>query len=94
MIDEILKRLIGDRDLTDDMLEDIKKLKDSWDEQRGEAESWKAKYDELRGKYIDRFFTSPEDVKRDTEEDVKGDGEIKTFEELFEDREGDYKDAD
>lgn len=93
MIDEILKRIIGDRDLTDDMLEDIKKLKDSWDEQRGAAESWKAKYDDLRGKYIDRFFTSPEEVKRDTEEDVKEDGEIKTFEELFEDREGDYKDA-
>ena len=94
MIEEILKRIIGDRDLTDDMLEDIKKLKDSWDEQRGEAETWKAKYDELRGKYIDRFFTSPEEVKHDTEEDVKEDGEVKSFDELFDDREGDYKNAD
>ena len=32
MIEEILKRIIGDRDLTDDMLEDIKKLKDCYDE--------------------------------------------------------------
>lgn len=93
MFEEILKRIIGDRDLTDDMLEDIKKLKDSWDEQHGAAESWKAKYDELRGKYIDRFFTSPEQVKEDTEDDVKDDGEVKSFDDLFDEREGDYKNA-
>lgn len=93
MIDEILKRIIGDRDLTDEMLEDVKKLKDSYDEQKGMAEYWKAKYDELRGKYIDRFFTTPE-VKEDTREDVEKDGEVLTFEELFEESEGDYKYAD
>ena len=94
MIDEILKRIIGDRDLTDEMLEDVKKLKDSYDEQKGMAEYWKAKYDELRGKYIDRFFTTPEEVKEDTREDVEKDGEVLTFEELFDEREGDYKYAD
>lgn len=93
MIEEILKRIIGDRDLTDDMLEDIKKLKDSYDEQQGMANHWKAKYDDLRGRYIERFFTSPEQIKEDTEEDVKEDGEVKSFDELFDEREGDYKNA-
>lgn len=93
MIEEILKRIIGDRDLTDDMLEDIKKLKDSYDEQQGMANHWKTKYDELRGRYIERFFTTPEQVKEDTEEDVKEDGEVKSFDELFDEREGDYKNA-
>lgn len=89
MIEEILKRIIGDRDLTDDMLEDIKKLKDSYDEQQGMANHWKTKYDDLRGRYIERFFTTPEQVK----EDVKEDGEVKSFDELFDEREGDYKNA-
>lgn len=89
MIEEILKRIIGDRDLTDDMLEDIKKLKDSYDEQQGMANHWKTKYDELRGRYIERFFSAPEQVKEDTEED----GEVKSFDELFDEREGDYKNA-
>lgn len=94
MIEEILKRIIGDRELTDDMLDDIKKLKDSYDEQQGMANQWKSKYDDLRGRYIERFFTSPEQVKEDTEEDVKEDGEVKSFDELFDEREGDYKNAD
>lgn len=94
MIEEILKRIIGDRDLTDDMLEDVKKLKDSYDEQQGMSDYWKAKYDDLRGRYIERFFTSPEQIKEDTEDDVKKDGEVKSFDELFDDREGDYKNAD
>lgn len=94
MFEEILKRIIGDRDLTDDMLEDIKKLKDSYDEQQGMANNWKSKYDDLRGRYIERFFTSPGQIKDDTEDDVKKDGELKSFDELFDDREGDYKNAD
>ena len=93
MFEEILKRIIGDRELTDDMLEDIKKLKDSYDEQQGMANQWKSKYDDLRGRYLERFFTAPEQVKEDTEEDVKEDGEVKTFDELFDEREGDYKNA-
>ena len=94
MIEEILKSIIGDRDITDDMLEDIKKLKDIYDEQQGMANQWKTKYDALRGRYIERFFTTPEQIKEDTEDDVKKDGEVKSFDELFDDREGDYKNAD
>lgn len=86
MIEEILKRIIGDRDLTDDMLDDIKRLKDSYDEQQGMANHWKSKYDDLRGRYIERFFTTPEQVIEDTEEDVKDDGGVKSFDELFDER--------
>lgn len=61
-------------------------------ESRGEREvdptDWRGKYEEIRKKYIDRFFTSPEEVKEDQEEDVKRDGEKVTFEELFKEREG------
>lgn len=48
----------------------------------------RAEYDELKRKYIDRFFSIPEEVKRDTEKDVKRDGEKQTFEELFKRKEG------
>ena len=60
---------------------------------RGDGEDWKAKYEELdaewRKRYRDRFFNTPEAAKEDQEEDVKRDGEkTRTFEELFEEREG------
>ena len=48
----------------------------------------RAEYDELKRKYIDRFFSTPEEVKKETEKDVKRDGENQTFEELFKRKEG------
>lgn len=48
----------------------------------------RADYEELRRKYIERFFSSPEEVKEDQEEDVKRDGEEQSFESLFKEREG------
>lgn len=48
----------------------------------------RAEYDELKRKYIDRFFSAPEEVKKETEKDVKRDGENQTFEELFKRKEG------
>ena len=47
-------------------------------------------YDKLKRDYIDRFFSSPELAKRDQEEDVRKDDEVKDldFEDLFRDREG------
>lgn len=52
------------------------------------VEEWKGKYYEMREKYAKRFFTTPEEVKYEQEEDVKRDGTKQTFEELFERREG------
>lgn len=48
----------------------------------------RAEYDELKRKYIDRFFSTPDEVKKETEKDVKRDGENQTFEELFKRKEG------
>ena len=47
-------------------------------------------YDELRRKYIDRFFSGGEEAIEDNKEDVRKDDEVKnlTFDELFKDREG------
>lgn len=52
------------------------------------VEEWKGKYYEMRERYAKRFFTTPEEVKIEQEEDVKRDGTKQTFEELFERREG------
>lgn len=48
----------------------------------------RAMYDDLRKKYIERFFSNPEEVKQDQEEDVKRDGEGQSFDDLFKKREG------
>ena len=57
-------------------------------------EYWKGRYEEMRKKYIDRFFGG-DDIRRDfeetmdeTEDDVRRDGEPQTFEELLERTEG------
>lgn len=49
---------------------------------------WRAKYEEMRNRYLDRFFGGEEieeidDNMRETEEDVKRDGTSQTFEELL-----------
>lgn len=45
-------------------------------------------YEELRKKYIERFFTSPDKAKRMQKENVMADGKKRFFEELFKEREG------
>lgn len=89
-----LKERIGE-DLSDDSLSFIEDASDTYDElmNRSEGqEDWKAKYDEndraWREKYRERFFSTPEEAKEEQEENVKEDGEKRTFEELFEEREG------
>lgn len=52
------------------------------------VEEWKGKYYDMRDKYAERFFTSGAEVKEEQKENVKEDGKVKTFEELFERREG------
>ena len=58
-------------------------------------ENWKQKYEELdatwRQKYRDRFMnsqTTEEDVIEEQEDNVETDGELKEYDELFEEREG------
>ena len=43
---------------------------------------------EWRKRYRERFFGTREEVKEEQEEDVKDDGKTRSFETLFEEREG------
>ena len=100
--DDILKKIAESGGETVDMLDDIQKLRDDFDEREGMenlsdvgGEKWKEKYEELRKKYIDRFFATPaeaekemKEAKKETKEDVKKDSENLSFDDLFKKREG------
>lgn len=64
------------------------------EEIRKERDDWRDRYDRLDRDYKERFWGTRdiamkvEDIKRETEEDVKRDGEYQTIEELFERIEG------
>lgn len=61
---------------------------------REEEKDWKKEYDDLKARYMDRFFGASEvkedfnDTIEETEEDVKRDGEVQSFDELLERTEG------
>lgn len=100
--------------LDENMLDNLKKLKDALDEREGmlnkddyetvlkerdeliiERDKLRKEKDEIVDKYIKRFMygdnekeTNFEEVKEETEEDVKRDGTEQAFSELFERREG------
>lgn len=73
-------------------IEDVSDTFDSLSSASGDSKEWKTKYEEndaaWRKKYRDRFFGTGEEAKEDQEEDVKDDSEVKTFDELFKEREG------
>lgn len=119
-VNKILRRIMETGGLTDAMENDIKRLKDDFDEREGilkaygetydgedkdeydfkgkeqsqisTDEDYKGKYEEMKQKYLDRFFggvgNEVEEIKEETKEDVKRDGTEQTFEDLFEKREG------
>lgn len=114
---ELLKKISETGGDTPDMMEDLKRLQDEFDEREGElrrideerqnetrysdsdvfAEDgvrWSEKYDDMRRQYRDRFFSGPEIVDNQAE-DIRLDDESNnlTFDELFEDREGDYQEV-
>lgn len=59
-----------------------------------EEKDWKKEYDDLKARYMVRFFGTSEvkedfnDTIEETEEDVKRDGEVQSFDELLERTEG------
>lgn len=57
---------------------------------------WSEKYDNMRRRYRERFFSSPEEAKNEQYEDIDKDDDstAMTFESLFDEREGDYKDEE
>lgn len=94
-----LKERIGE-DTSDEAMTFIEDMTDTFNDMETRSsgnndEQWQQKYDELdkswREKYKARFFnseTNPADVKDEQEDDVKDDAEVKTFADLFEEREG------
>lgn len=51
-------------------------------------DNWRDAYSDLKRKYIERFFTTPDEVKKENENDVKRDSKPQTFDELFKSKEG------
>lgn len=99
--EDFMKRLqerIGE-DTSEDAIAFIEDFTDTFNDLETRSTSdeneWRKKYDELdknwREKYKARFFdsnTTPEEVKEEQKEDVEKDGEVTSFEDLFEEREG------
>lgn len=91
---ERIHSLIGE-DSSDEALALIEDFTDTFtDLETRTGEDWKSKYDELdktwREKYKARFFQKPddkEDIKDDNEEDIKDESEVKSFDELFTEKE-------
>lgn len=95
---ERIRFFIGE-DTSDESLSLIEDLTDTFtDLETRTGEDWKSKYDELdktwREKYKARFFqkpddkeTTPEDIKEDNEEDLKEESKVKSFDELFTEKE-------
>lgn len=92
---ERIKERLGEDD-SDDALSFLEDVTDTYDElerrSAGDGEDWKGKYETLdsewRKRYRERFFGAREEVKEEQEEDVKDDGKTRSFDTLFEEREG------
>ena len=96
---ERLNTLVGE-DNSDEALQIIEDFTDTFDNlgtqnDNNDNENWKQKYEELdatwRQKYRDRFMnsqTTEEDVIEEQKDNVETDGELKEYDDLFEEREG------
>lgn len=91
-----IRERLGEDD-SEEALSYLEDMTDTWEDLERRAsregeENWEEKYNNLdaewRKRYRDRFFNTPEGVKEDQEEDVKDDGKVRSFETLFEEREG------
>ena len=86
--EKILKAIADVGELNENLMNDIQRLRDDFSDREKDGGEFEEKYNELKKRYIDRFFTNPEEVKEETEKDVKRDGTVQTFDELFEKKEG------
>lgn len=95
--DDLMERIrsrIGD-DTSDEALSLIEDFTDTFSDLEVRAgEDWKSKYDELdktwREKYKARFFQKPDDKEttpEDIKDDIKDESEVKSFDELFTEKE-------
>lgn len=92
---EAIRKRIGE-DTSDEaisLLEDVTDTLEDYETKVADKTDWKTKYDEMdaswRKKYMDRFSgKTGEEVKEEQEEQIKDDSELRTFDELFTEREG------
>lgn len=92
---EAIRKRIGE-DTSDEaisLLEDVTDTFADYETKVADKTDWKTKYDEMdaswRKKYMDRFSgKTGEEVKDEQEGQIKDDGEPRTFDELFTEREG------
>lgn len=91
----LLKRIAETSGDTAATLELIAELQSDFDEREQtinaeDGKPWKDKYTELNAQYVERFFTTPTEVKAAQTENVKLDGESgnTSFDDLFKEREG------
>lgn len=91
-----IRERLGEDD-SEEALSYLEDMTDTWEDLERRAsregeENWEEKYNNLdaewRKRYRDRFFNTIEDAKEDQEEDIKDDGKVRSFETLFEEREG------
>lgn len=68
------------------VVEDRDTVRTQRDEAIARAETAEKGWEESRNKYADAFLTSPARVKAAQERDVKEDGQVYSFQELFEKR--------
>lgn len=89
---ERIKERLGEDD-SDETLSYLEDITDTYEDlerrsRREGEEDWKSKYESLDGewrkRYRDRFFSSLKEAK----EGIKDDGKKRSFETLFEEREG------
>lgn len=90
-----VKQMIGDNtsDEAIALMEDITDTITDYETKVADKTDWKSKYDEVdaswRRKYIERFSgKTGEEFKNKQEGQIKDDGEIRSFDELFTEREG------
>lgn len=95
---EALKRLQDDFDEREGMLRELGESRDKEtytndDVFDKDGIKWSEKYDDMRRRYRDRFFTTGTAVIEAQEDDIEKDSDSTkmSYDDLFEDREGDYK---
>lgn len=84
-------------DNSEEALSYLEDMTDTWEDWEHRAnregeENWEEKYNNLdaewRKRYRDRFFNTPVGAKVGQEGNIKDDGKVRSFETLFEEREG------
>ena len=86
--DEEVEADVVERADYDTVIQERDQLMTQRDEAISRAEIAEKGWEESRNKYADAFLTSPARVKKEQEENVRADGVVRSFHELFDTKEG------